>query len=571
MNLRNRLSIFMALIGLLILGSLSTIFNSTSDVGETADQQKIQVLKQNELVVTLKAQASKVAPAVDLMNQISNIQRELFSVQYAFANASLTLTNTDLVAANKAMKQLEPKVLSFLNKFPSISNQIPAVKDAFYAANVYGNKMNDFLLDDLSAIAGDMAVGLNQQVGIISKVLDELSQQSTKDVNNNIRDVVSEINQVNTSADLVSQGVDKIIDKVASVSQLVFIVGIVVIGISMLLVVSFTHSLKSATKQVASNLTEISRNKNLSLRINRSQQDEFGLIANDVDNMMETFQQVVMQVTSTADGVGHEIELMSNRSDSLNDLIRSQQNSLETVSASVTQMSASAEEVSTNADVTAKTTEDANAIGQRGLDVVAQSISNIQDLSHQLNVSQQTINDLEKDVASIGGILAVIEGIAEQTNLLALNAAIEAARAGEQGRGFAVVADEVRSLASRTQESTVEIRQTIEGLQSRTTTAVSAMKKSISVSSSSVEQAQSTSDAISDICRSLHEIMDLTQLIATASKEQSIASADISTQLSNLSNSSFELLQLANENKDGGHRMFDQGEELKSSISIFKL
>ncbi|AWB65785.1 hypothetical protein C2869_04735 [Saccharobesus litoralis] len=569
MNLQQKLIVSMVIIGLLVIGSLTFIFTSTTGVANIAEEQKIQVSKQSQQVIQLQDNASKIAPALTLMNQVAELKQELALVQYAFANASLTLTTSDLVRANSQMDALSPKVISFLNKFPELSNDMPAIEDALWASRIYGNQMNQFLLNDLSAIAGDMAVGLRNQISIVSQTLDKLSRQSTDQVTANVANVVTNINEVNKSAQAVNKGVETIDEEADTVSQLVVIVSVILIGISTVVVISFTRTLRKATKQVVSKLAEISQSKDLAIRINRQEQDELGLIANDVDAMMATFQQVVQQVTQTEISVGTEITQMSQRSDDLNQLIGNQRQSLEAASASVTEMSASAEEVAKNAAVTATTTQQANQIGQNGSDVVNASIRNIQHLSDQLHSSQRSVNELAHDVSSISGILEVIEGIAEQTNLLALNAAIEAARAGEQGRGFAVVADEVRSLASRTQDSTVEIRKTIESLQSKTSLVVDSMQSSIEASSESVSRAQETNKAIEDICQSLTDIMDLTQLIATAADQQSVASAEIANQVSNLSDASYDLLQVANENQQGGQRMSQQGHALHSAISIF--
>ncbi len=571
MFLRQQLILSMLALGFIVIVGMSVIFRSSTGVKSTADLQKLQVQTQNEAVVQLKNDAGAVIPALQLMNKISELKTELSDVQYAFANASLTMENQDLVDANTGMDALEPKILELLRSFPEFADEASNVKEAFWASRVYGNKMNEFLLMGLTNITGDMAVGLSEQMDIIVTTFDQLSAHSVKEANSRVENVVIRTNELSSSAQAVSDGVEVIVEESSTVLKTVFGVGLIVFLMSAGVAYFLSQTLNRATHQVVSALSEISKTKDLALRINRKQRDELGVIAHDVDAMMGTFEEVVRKVALTAESVGHEINLMSDRGGVLENLISGQQNSLQDISASVTEMSASANEVANNAATTASTTQKANEIGQTGTEVVSASIRNIENLSQQLNISENSINQLAEDVASIGSILEVIESIAGQINLLALNAAIEAARAGEQGRGFSVVADEVRSLAGRTQTSTVEIRKTIENLQKRTAEVVDSMHQSISISTESVNQGQQVKTAIQDISGSLSEILDLTMLIASAAQQQSVSTADITERVNLLSNSSLDVLDLAVENKKGGSRMSVQGHQLNEAISIFHL
>lgn len=571
MYLRQQLILSMLALGFIVIVGMSVIFRSSSGVKSTADDQKVQVQNQNKTVVLLKDDAGAVIPALQLMNEISELKTELSTVQYAFANASLTMEHQDLKDANTGMDALEPKIVELLRSFPEFADEASKVKEAFWASRIYGNKMNEFLLMGLTNITGDMAVGLSTQMDVIVTTFDQLSAHSVKEANSRVENVVIRTNELGSSARAVSDGVEVIVQESSTVSKTVFGVGVIVFLMAAGVAYFLSQTLNRATHQVVSALSEISKTKTLSLRINRKQNDELGVIAHDVDEMMGIFEEVVRQVATTAEGVGEEIDLMSNRSGELEKLISGQQSSLQDISASVTEMSASANEVANNAATTAKTTQEANSIGKKGSEVVNASIRNIENLSQQLNTSEQTINSLADDVASIGSILEVIEGIAGQINLLALNAAIEAARAGEQGRGFSVVADEVRSLAGRTQTSTVEIRKTIENLQKRTGDVVDSMQQSITISTESVNQAQQVNTAINEISSSLSEIMDLTTLIASAAQQQSVSTADITERVNLLSNSAVDVLMLAVENKNGGRRMSDQGHQLNNAISIFHL
>ena len=571
MKLQRMLVLSMSVIVLINFIGLVFIYQSVSSVKSTADGQTQQIATQAEAIGQLINEVNTVSPSVETMNDISELKARLAAVQYGYADAGLTLNSTKLDEANAAYDELMPVILARVSGVSELSDRISELNESIEYARIYGNRIFTSFENNSPSMGASMANGLREQMGNISSLLQVISVSSVSGVADSVSRVIDETDKVTQSAGMVKQGGAIIIDEATSVGNAVFVVGIVVLALTAAVALLLIRFLKSATDQVVSTVGQISRTKSLALRINRRQNDELGEIARDVDTMVDSFATVVGEVRTTASLVSDEIVAMSGRSDGLNGLIQNQQHSVDNISAAITEMSASATEVSNNASSTADTASNANQTGQKGSQIVTASIKNIEKLSTQLHDSQATINELASDVASIGGILEVIEGIAEQTNLLALNAAIEAARAGEQGRGFAVVADEVRSLAGRTQTSTVEIRQTIENLQKRTEQVVAAMEHSITTSTQSVEQAQEANEAIHEISTALSEIMNLTQLIATSAKEQSEAANEISGQVIALSDSSMEIADLSNENQAGGQRMADQGTQLSKAVSIFSI
>ena len=214
--------------------------------------------------------------------------------------------------------------------------------------------------------------------------------------------------------------------------------------------------------------------------------------------------------------------------------INQQQSEIEQVATAMNEMSATVHEVAQNASVAAQATEQADQEVVRGKRVVSESIDGINRLAQEVERASQAIGKLAVDSQQIGSVVDVIRGIADQTNLLALNAAIEAARAGEQGRGFAVVADEVRTLASRTQESTDEIQRMIQRLQKAANDAVKVMEEGQRISASSVEQANHTGASLEAITQAVARINDMSGQIATAAEEQSAVSEEISRNVVNI-------------------------------------
>lgn len=226
------------------------------------------------------------------------------------------------------------------------------------------------------------------------------------------------------------------------------------------------------------------------------------------------------QLASTADNLVTAVEHSSEG-------IRQQQTETDQVATAITEMAASVQEVARNAQNTADAADKADAEAREGRQVVADTSAAIGRLAAEVEKAAGVIQQLEARSSEITSVLDVIRGIAEQTNLLALNAAIEAARAGEQGRGFAVVADEVRTLASRTQQSTQEIQAMIEKLQEGARSAVKVMNLSREQADSSVEQARHAASSLDSITRSVSVITDMSAQIATAVEEQSAVGEEI--------------------------------------------
>ena len=240
------------------------------------------------------------------------------------------------------------------------------------------------------------------------------------------------------------------------------------------------------------------------------------------------------------------------------------------VATAVTEMSSTVQEIARSAEQAAAAVKGANDQALEGLSVMSQTTQGITELAQEVKSAADVINQLEAESQSIGSVLDVIRGIAEQTNLLALNAAIEAARAGEQGRGFAVVADEVRTLASRTQQSTEEINEMIARLQKGTSDAVSVMNEGSSKATSTVELAGTSANALEKIVDSVSTISEMTIQIATAAEEQSAVAKEIDQSVVRISKLSEESGENSNHVLESSTSLNDLGGKLKRIIDTFK-
>lgn len=247
-----------------------------------------------------------------------------------------------------------------------------------------------------------------------------------------------------------------------------------------------------------------------------------------------------------------------------------QRSQTEQVASAITAMTTTVEEVASNASLAADSAQQADENAKTGQTVVTETIDSINELASEIETGVNVIIGLEKDAESIGSVLDVIKGISEQTNLLALNAAIEAARAGEQGRGFAVVADEVRTLASRTQESATEIQKMINNLQAQASAAVQAITQGQEKAKTSVANASNAGDALNAITQSVATITSMNIQIAKASEEQSSVAAEINENVMNISQVAEQNETASNSLSESSNKLAHLAQELNGVVSQFK-
>ncbi|GFK32436.1 Methyl-accepting chemotaxis protein McpP [Vibrio cholerae] len=287
----------------------------------------------------------------------------------------------------------------------------------------------------------------------------------------------------------------------------------------------------------------------LTARMEKFSVPEFHKLSHNFNRFVESLQNIIKRVNQVGQQVVEETNAMSQRATQVDHLASNQREETEQVATAMTEMTTTAQEISNNANNAAQSAKDAEDNATDVHNIVNAAARSVQALAEEVADASSVIAKLEGDVNNITSSLAVIQDIAEQTNLLALNAAIEAARAGEQGRGFAVVADEVRKLASRTQESTQQIHTMIQQLKAGSDAAVKAMESSQQRSITTVREANAAAEALQKIQASIGTIMDMNALIATATEEQSIVGQEISQRIVVISDQSSESADLANQNR----------------------
>lgn len=300
--------------------------------------------------------------------------------------------------------------------------------------------------------------------------------------------------------------------------------------------------------------------KNGSIDLQFRKENASSKFANDYNMFIEAVSSAIRNSKTTAEHLSASTEQMQAQSDYARQGVTRQQLETDQIATAINEMTATVQEVARSATDAASAAAQADQEANNGKNVVANTVSSIQTLAENVEEAADVIQKLEVDTTEIGGVLDVIKGIADQTNLLALNAAIEAARAGEQGRGFAVVADEVRTLASRTQESTEEINGMIEKLQTGAKNAVNVMETGRQQAQNGVEQASKAGQSLQLITQSVATINDMNTQIAGAAKEQSKVAEEINRNVVNIS-------QVADETANNVSQVADKSSELGNLAS----
>ncbi|GAA5316859.1 MAG: methyl-accepting chemotaxis protein [Candidatus Pelagadaptatus aseana] len=299
--------------------------------------------------------------------------------------------------------------------------------------------------------------------------------------------------------------------------------------------------------------------------------DELGDLGNVVNAMVNKIHDLIQLVIDTVAEVESQSERVKSVSAESNQLVGSQRHQIELVSQAMTEMSNATLEVSSSSSTAVENAHSVNQETLNGREMVGQQVDNIRSLAEEIDESVSVINQLATDSAAISQVLDVIKGIAEQTNLLALNAAIEAARAGEQGRGFAVVADEVRTLAQRTQQSTEEIEQMIVKLQNGVDGTVKSMNASHAKVDETVGQSDQVQAALENILGEVTSIVDQSQHIATAAERQTAVANDIDQNIVEINRAGERTAEGASETEQASNQLSDSVSRLKDLIKAFKV
>jgi len=500
---------------------------------------------------------TKLQKAVSLGESIETLLNGVVSSALEYRGL-IDLASTDLVG-----KQISNGYVEVDSSFKDIISEL-------------SNKGAKDIADDLSVALSELDELINSNDGVFVHKDNQLLALKTATENlsaaeSNIKKanaiLETQVNLANETALAAGNLVqEKVADGTTQTWAIMIFSIIAASVIAYLTLTSITRPLSRVNKML-----NIVASGDLSHKLDESGNDEFAELSRNCNLLIDSLRNLIQGIVSRSTQLATAAEETSAVTAQGTTAIAEQRSQVEQAASATTEMSSTSQTVLSSANDTLAEIKQADDEAKRIKVISERNRQTIGLLANEVEEASQVINKLQQDSASIGGILDVIRGIAEQTNLLALNAAIEAARAGEQGRGFAVVADEVRTLASRTQESTQEIQNMIEVLQSGAQRAVGVMDAGKKQAANCVEQSEEAEKALQTITQSVHEAFDRSTQIASAAEEQSVVAHEISENLESIVAIAEQTTAGAQQTAQSSNEVAKLAEELQQSVQEFKL
>ncbi|UTV99094.1 methyl-accepting chemotaxis protein [Marinomonas rhizomae] len=504
------------------------------------------------------------------------------SILFAAEDLELLVTDGDTPEIQFAASYMHSQVESLqvtVNDYFDLRNleRMQELRDSMASIITSLKDKQSYLNDDnINGLVSEIEAGVISDDGVIAKFyknarLVQESEVLAKQLSDSMDVVNTSVQKLLAEASSIGDKAKQEASDAASLSTLIIEVVLVIsVIIAVLVAIWVSRSIRQPLKEVMSVLGKIA-DGDFTQRSKVKTKDEFGELSNWVNGLVAKLQTVMSEIdrasNEVAESAGSNVRLASDSKR----LMSAQNERTTEVASSMSEMVSTVDQVAQSSEVILRQIQSVDQRANQNREQMDTNIHKIEHLLEQIEASTTVVNELDEHSKSIDRILEVIQGIAEQTNLLALNAAIEAARAGEQGRGFAVVADEVRTLATRTHSSTEEIQTVIAQLQQGVTKTVGSMEESRKSATSSVEEARTVGLSLVELQSSMAEIRDLSTQIATAAEEQSAVAQEIKQNVLEISEMSEQAAQGSDQSERDSEGLSKLASHQKQLLSQFKI
>jgi len=538
---------------------------STSEISRKQQQfvneQIAAIANQNELQKQQAAERENLVLIIEIDRQFRDLRAWLLDLSVSWLNEAEEKAEETLTRLNELLMRL-------------------AKKDATLSSELQGkiDQLYELMLEAVDSYVDENRVQGNSLISegrVIVSEVEELIKKYQQQRNTALLDISKSAAAAGKKVTNSGEKVKTSANEVVTQNSVLFTVSIVVVLIVAILSALFSYVMQRALCAPITRLKDmvqkIQSDSDLTIRVDITSQDEIGETGVAFNLMMEQFSQIVQNVGLSCQELDNAINNVVKLMQQANDGVLNQQNATELVATAITQMATTVQDVAGNTEQATMSTESAKSVTSGGRDIVNDSIDETHGLTQLIGRANESILTVEKLSLEIGSVLEVIGSISEQTNLLALNAAIEAARAGEAGRGFAVVADEVRTLAQRTQDSTKEINDIITRLQSGTQNAVNLMGEGNKDVRSVSALAEKTGQAFQTIEEKINDINELNIMIATSAEEQAVVAEDINRNVVNINDDFRTTTAAVTKTSDASKELLELSQTLAQLVQQFKV